>query len=371
MTSRIKIGLIGCGNISSAYIHALQMFSRIELVAVADQYIERAKQKAQEFHIPKAYTVQELLQDSDIELVINLTIPKFHAEVSLAVLEAGKHVYSEKPLALTMEEGSKVLQTANRKDLLVGCAPDTFLGGGLQTCRKLIDDGWIGAPIAASAFMVGHGPEGWHPDPEFFYQIGGGPMFDMGPYYLSALVHLMGPIRRVTGSARASFPERRIFSQPKFGQMMKVETPTHVSGVLDFQNGAIGTMIMSFDVWSSQLPRIEIYGTEGTLLVPDPNTFGGPVQIRRQGEDSWSEMPLSHGFTDNSRGIGVADMAYALQNKRQHRANGELAYHVLEAMHAFHASSDSSKHVELTSTCERPNVLPIGITKENFPFTID
>ena len=356
-----KIGIIGCGAISGVYFEAGKMFEILDIVACADLISERAKAKAEQYQIPRACTPEELLADPEIEIVVNLTVPKAHFEVSLAALEAGKSVYSEKPLAVTREEGQRLLAAARERGLLLGCAPDTFMGGGLQTCRKLIDDGWIGEPVAAAAFMMSHGHESWHPDPEFYYQIGGGPMFDMGPYYLTALIHLIGPVRRVTGSARITFPERTITSQPKFGKKIQVETPTHVTGVMDFANGAVGTIITTFDVWAAQLPWIEIYGTEGSLSVPDPNSFGGPVAVRRAGADAWTPMPLTHGYTRQSRGLGVADMAYALRSGRRHRANGEMAYHVLDIMQAFLDAFFEGRHIELTSTCERPAPLPMGL----------
>jgi predicted dehydrogenase len=359
--SRTRIGIIGCGNISPIYLQAGKRFEILEVVACADIDLERAKARAAEFDIPKACSVEELLADPDIDIVVNLTIPKAHGPVGLTVLQAGKSVYNEKPLAALREEAQPLLTTAGERGLRVGGAPDTFLGGGLQTCRKLIDDGVIGEPVAATAFMMGHGHESWHPDPEFYYQVGGGPMFDMGPYYLTALINLLGPVRRVTGSTRISFPERTITSQPKYGTKIAVKTPTHIAGVLDFASGAIGTIITSFDVWGHHAPIIEIYGSEGTLSVPDPNTFGGVVRVRKAREQEWVEVPLTHGYTQNSRGLGVADMAYALRSGRQHRANGELAYHVLDIMHAIHDASREGRHVELTSTCERPAPLPVGL----------
>ncbi|MDO8685510.1 MAG: Gfo/Idh/MocA family oxidoreductase, partial [Clostridiales bacterium] len=330
---KVKAGIIGCGNISGIYLkNCTQVFDILEVAACADVDMERAKSRAVEYSVPKACTVKELLSDPGIEIVINLTIPKVHAETCIAALEAGKSVYVEKPLAITYEDGKKILEIAKTKGLLTGCAPDTFLGGGLQTCRKLIDDGWIGKPVGATAFMMcrGHTPESWHPDPEIFYNIGGGPMFDMGPYYLTALISLIGPVRRVTGSARITFPERTITSAPKYGARITVDTPTYIAGVLDFENGAIGTIITTFDVLGSQLPRIEIYGTAGTLSVPDPNSYGGPVYVKRQVASQWSEVPLTHGYAENSRGIGAADMAYAIRTGRAYRANGEMANHVLE-----------------------------------------
>jgi len=366
---RVKLGIIGCCNISSIYCQAGSKLNNVEVIACADIDVERAKARAKEFNIPKACTVEELLADPEIEIVINLTIPKAHAEVCIAVLEAGKHVYVEKPLAVTREDGQKILNLAKEKGLLVGGAPDTFLGGGIQTVRRLMDEGEIGEIVGATAFMMSPGHEIWHPDPEFYYQVGGGPMFDMGPYYITALINLIGPIRKVTGFTRISFPERTITSQPKYGQKIQVEVPTHVAGVLEFEGGPIATIITSFDVYGSKLPNIEIYGSKGTIVVPDPNTFGGPVYLFKRNEDDplsiyksgiqWEEIPLTHGYTDNSRGIGVADMAEALRSGRTHRANGDLAFHVLDVMHAIHDTSNRGAHYELTSTCEKPDALPV------------
>lgn len=359
MGKKIRAGIIGTGNISGIYFQNGSRFDSLEIVACADLNVERAKAKAAE-HGVRGCSVEELLAADDIDMVINLTIPQAHASVCIQALEAGKHVYVEKPLSVTREEGRQVLETAAKRGLLVGGAPDTFLGGGIQTCVKLIEDGWIGTPIGATAFMMSGGHETWHPDPEFYYKKGGGPMFDMGPYYLTALVAMLGPISRVTGSARASFPERTITSEPKRGQTIQVDVPTHVAGILDFAAGPIATLLTSFDTkGGSQLPRIEVYGSAGTLLVPDPNTFGGPVLVRRAGAKEWSEIPLTHGNADNARGIGAADMAEAILTGRPHRANGELAFHVLEAMHGFHDASEQGVHYKMTSTCERPAPMPL------------
>ena len=357
----VKIGIVGCGNISDIYFQAGKVFEAIEIAACADLVPERAQAKAKNHGVPKACSVDELLADPEIGIVVNLTIPNAHADVALNALEAGKCVYNEKPLAVTREEGKQILDLAAEKGLLVGCAPDTFMGAGIQTCRKLIDDGWIGEPVAATAFMQCHGHESWHPDPGFYYQAGGGPMMDMGPYYLTALVNLIGPIKRVAASARITFPERIITSAGKFGEVITVNTPTHVAGTMDFANGAVGTMVMSFDVWAHTLPCIEIHGTEGSMSVPDPNGFGGPVRIRRSATPDWAEIPHSHGYADNSRGLGVADMAYALRAGRPHRASGALAYHVLDIMHAFLDSSKGGRHIRLRSRCKRPAPLPLGL----------
>ncbi len=331
------------------------------ITAVADLIRARAEEQAELYQITRVLSTDEMLDDPSIDIILNLTTPDAHAEIAFQALNAGKSVYNEKPLAITREDGKKMLSLAKQKGLLVGGAPDTFLGGGLQTCRKLIDDGWIGSPVAATAFMLCHGHESWHPDPEFYYKEGGGPMFDMGPYYLTALISLMGPVKRVTGSTRVTFPTRTITSEPKYGQVISVDVPTHVAGILEFKSGAIATIITSFDVWDHQLPCIEIYGTAGSLGVPDPNTFGGPVKVRRPGVDNWAEMPLTHGYAENSRSLGLADMAYALRTGRPQRASGELCHHVLDIMHAIHEASDQGRHIELESTCPQPAPLPMGL----------
>lgn len=357
----VKVGVIGCGNISGAYFTAAKRFESIEITACADMVPEKAAAKAQEFGVPKACSVEELLADPEIAIVLNLTVPGVHAEVALATLAAGKNAYGEKPLAVDRASGKAVMDAASAKGLLVGCAPDTFFGGGIQTARKVVDDGVIGAPVAASAHMMGHGPEGWHPDPEFYYKAGGGPMFDMGPYYLTALVNILGPVKRVCGSTTITFPERVIGSEPKKGAIITVDVPTHVTAILEFANGAIGTITTSFDVWAVRLPCIEVHGTEGSMSVPDPNCFGGPVEVFRPDGEGWRDVPLSHGYTENNRGIGVADMAYALASGRKHRASGELAFHVLDVMCAIHDASDAGTWVDLGSACERPAALPLGL----------
>lgn len=360
---RVKTGIIGCGNISGIYLKNLTgLFEVTELVACADIRLDRAEKCAKEYGILYC-TPEEMLANQEIELIINLTTPEAHADLNMKILSAGKHVYVEKPLAISREDGIKTLELAAKKGLLVGCAPDTFLGAGIQTCRKAIDDGLIGEPVAATAFMLCHGHEGWHPDPGFYYKAGGGPMFDMGPYYLTAMISLMGPVKRVTGSARITFPERLITSQPKNGEVIKVDVPTHVAGILDFASGAVGTIITSFDVWHSQLPRIELYGSKGTLIVPDPNTFGGPVYIKKAGDKDWGKLDLEHSYAENSRGLGVADLAFSARSGRKHRANGEMAYHVLEIMHGIHDASNEGRHYELKSSCEMPEAMPGGVLK--------
>lgn len=359
----MNVGIIGCGNISKIYLQNLtQKFPGVRVKACADLSAERAAARAAEFAGVQAVTVEAMLADPAIDVVVNLTIPLAHYDVSRAALDAGKHVYAEKPMALTPAEGADLLRRAGARGLRVGNAPDTFLGGALQTCRKLMDDGSVGIPVSCVAFMMCPGHESWHPDPEFYYQRGGGPLFDMGPYYLTALVSLLGPVRRVSACARITYPERTITSEPKRGTRIKVEVPTHVGGVLEFVNGAIGTLIMSFDVrGGTRLPCIEVHGSEGSLSVPDPNGFGGDVVLRRAGGKTWDPVALSHGYTANMRGLGVADLVGAVRRGRAHRASGELALHVLEIMESLHQSSAQGRHVELTSSCARPEPLPVGL----------
>ena len=361
MERKIGLGIIGCGDIFSQYIAGCRAFEILDVVACADIIQDKAESAAVEHGIPHGYSVEELLADSDVDLVLNLTVPNAHAEVNLAAITAGKHIYSEKPLATHRSDGRRIMAAAERCDLRVGCAPDTFLGGGLQTCRKLIDEGWIGRPVGATAFMMSSGPESWHPNPSFFYKQGAGPLFDMAPYYLTTLVQLLGPVKRVAGVTRISFPERSVTSEARFGERISVEVPTHSSALLEFVSGPIGVMVMSFDVKASELPLIEIYGSEGTLSVPDPNIFGGPVRIRRAGADEWSEIPLTHSDSVG-RGIGVADMAYALISGRSHRANGQMAYHVLDIMEAIGESSESDRHLHIGSSCDRSAPLPVDLS---------
>lgn len=350
----IKAGVVGCGTISPVYFEASRRFEAVEIVACADMDTERARCRAREYGVRAAGTVEELLEDPAIDIVVNLTVPLAHASVALQAIEAGKSVYGEKPLAVSFHDGVRVLERAASRGVRVGCAPDTFMGAGQQTCRRLVDEGAIGRPVAATAFMLSPGVEGWHPNPDFYYQPGGGPMFDMGPYYITALVNLLGPVRRVTGSAQKSYTERTIRAEHRRGEKIPVEVPTHVAAVLDFHSGAVATVVTSFDVWHHSHPEIELYGTEGTLRIPDPNTFGGTVALRRHDQQEWREVPHTHPYGSNSRGLGAADMARGLLTGRPHRASGEMALHVLEVMHAVHAASVEERHVTLETTCERP-----------------
>lgn len=354
----VNVGLIGCGNISEAYFAGCKRYDILNLTACADLDPARARAKAEK-HGVRACTVDELLADPAIEIVINLTIPQAHAPLNERILRAGKHAYTEKPFALDAAESRRVLALARRRQLLVGSAPDTFLGGGIQTARQLLDDGVIGRPLAATANMLCRGHESWHPAPEFYYKRGGGPMFDMGPYYVTALVNLLGPVRRVSAITKTSFAHRLITSQPLAGKKVKVEVPTHYSGTAEFASGTVATLIMSFDTYPlPNQPCIVIYGSEGTMIVPDPNTFAGPVRVRRAAESEFVEQPLTHS-DQRLRGTGVADLAYTLRRRRRrHRCSGDLAHHVIEIMAAFERSSRLGRHVRLASTVARPAALP-------------
>jgi predicted dehydrogenase len=359
----MKIGVIGCGKISGAYLKCSSLFPVLEMVRCADLLPERAEAQAREFGVPRSGTVGELLADRDVELVINLTVPAVHTEVNRAILNAGKHVFCEKPLALNRQEAMEVLELARGKNLRVGSAPDTFLGEAQQTCRKCVDEGGIGEVVAATAFMASHGPEHWHPNPSFYYQPGGGPLFDMGPYYLTALVNMMGPMRRVTGFAKASFKERWATAAGLPGTKIEVTTPTHITGEVEFANGAVATLIMSFDMWGSALPQLQVYGKDGSLNVPDPNGTSGKPGIFTPGSKKWEDVPLAYPTIYGEkygRGVGVADMAEAIVSGRPHRANGEMALHVVDAMQGFLESAEQGRAIELGTTCERPAAMQGG-----------
>lgn len=354
----MRVGVVGVGNISGVYLRNLADAPETEIVALADLDLDRAKAKARDAGVPLALTPDALLEHPDVELVLNLTVPQAHIDVARRAVANGKHVYSEKPLGVDRVGAAELLAEADARGLRVGCAPDTFLGAGLQTALRVITEGRIGEPIAAEGSMLCHGHESWHPSPEFYYQKGGGPLLDMGPYYLTSLIALLGGLRRVTGSAQASFPTRTITSEPKAGTVIDVETPTHLSAVLDFESGAIGTLTTSFDVWHGTNKALVVHGTEGSMTVPDPNGFGGEVRVRGKHDADWAVVPHRHGRGGNDRGVGVVDLVRAVREGRPHRASGALAFHVLDAMLAVEESSVSGRHVELSTRAARPEPLP-------------
>jgi predicted dehydrogenase len=311
-TGPVGIGIIGCGNISPAYLKALPGFPGVQVRGVADLDDTASAARAAEFGVPQR-SVEDLLADPSIELIVNLTTPKSHLEVGLAAFAAGKHVHSEKPLAAWFANGAQLMHAARAANRLVGCAPDTFLGGSHQTCRHLVDEGRIGTPVGGIATFMCPGHERWHPNPDFYYHAGGGPMLDMGPYYLTALVNLLGQVESVAGMVSTPRATREIDSEPRRGQTITVEVPTHVAGMIRFACGAIVQVITSFDVAGHRHTPIELYGTLGTLLVPDPNRFGGPVELLPIG-GTWEEIPVDAPYADgNYRGIGAADLGRAIR----------------------------------------------------------
>lgn len=357
----MKAGVIGCGNISGAYLKHARTFEHLEITTCADIIPEAAKAKAEEFGI-RAASVDELLADPEIGVVLNLTTPQSHVEIDLRALEAGKHAYSEKPFGLDRESGRKVIELAKAKGLRVGCAPDTFLGGGHQTCRKLVDDGLIGKVSSGTAFMMIHGHESWHPAPAFYYQKGGGPLFDMGPYYITALINLLGPVKRVCALCNRA-DNVRIGVKANVGKTFPVEIDTHVAALLEFHCGAVVSLITSFDIWQTSGYRdIELYGSKGALHVPDPNCFDGDIRFFSGNlTRDWAAADNHFIYNDNMRGIGLADMCAAIETGRPHRCSGELAYHVLDVMTSISQSSEEGRFVELESTCGRPAALPMGL----------
>jgi predicted dehydrogenase len=366
------IGIIGCGNISGIYLKNLPTFRDLNVLAVADIDLARAKAKAAEYNVAHALSPEELLKRDDIDAVLNITIPAAHADVAMQALDAGKHVYNEKPLAVELNDAKAMLELAKSKNLRVGCAPDTFLGAGLQTSRELLDSGKIGQSVHISGFMAYTGPDKWHPDPDFFFKHGAGPLFDMGPYYLTTFVMLLGSVKRVLASAKTTFNEREVGKGPKAGQKIKVETPTHIVSVLEFESGALGNLTTSFDMVPGTSPNIEVYGTNGAITVPDPNTFGGlgetgAVRWRSDkgewGASGWFEEKLARPYAENARGVGFADMLYAARENRAHRASGELAYHVLEIMHGTLQAAREERPVMIESRVNRPDSLAVDYAK--------
>ncbi len=355
---KTNVGIVGAGNISEIYLKNLTtIFDNVNVVGIADIMVDRAQDRADKFGVG-AFPVEDLLAHPEVEIVVNLTIPAAHAEIASQAIANGKSAYNEKPLAINREDGQRLLSEAAARGVLVGSAPDTFLGGGLQSARKYLDEGLIGDPVAVSAQMLGHGMESWHPDPYFFFQPGAGPLFDVGVYYVQALASIVGPVARVSSLSRATFPERSVGSGPKTGETIPVNTPTHIMSSIEFENGVVGNLGASFDVWETNHSTLVIYGSEGTLRLPDPNTFGGPVQLLKAGGNEWTDLPLTYGNTENSRGLGVWDMAHALQTGEKARASGELGYHVLDIMASVLQSGDEGRHVDVESTVERPASLP-------------
>ena len=355
----VKIGIVGIGAISGIYLKNItETFKEIDIVGVCDLIRERAEAAVEQYNIPKLYEdMYELFRDPEVDIVLNLTRPYEHYQVSMEALKAGKHVYSEKPLGASLEEGKELLAFSKEKGLMLGGAPDTFLGAGIQTCRRLIEDGYIGKPLGAAGFMISHGHETWHPDPEFYYKYGGGPMFDMGPYYLTAMVNLLGNVKEVFAMTKTTFPVRTITSKPHYNEQIQVEVPTHYVGTLEFENDVTATLTTTFDVYYKGSSRLEIYGTEGTLYVPDPNTFGGPVKLLHREHGEVTEMTLMFDYKVNSRALGLADMAKAIQTGRRPRANGDMTYHVLEIMEGFAQSGREKKIVPIQSRFAKTDIM--------------
>ncbi len=363
MTKNLGVGIIGCGNISAAYLQLAPMFKGYEIVAVADINMGNANARAAEFGV-RAETVEGLLAADDIDLVINLTIPAAHVEVSRAILQAGKHVYSEKPFVLSLAEAQELGDIAKVNDLRIGSAPDTFVGGSHQLARTLIDEGTIGAVTSGAAVVMSSGMEDWHPNPDFFFQEGGGPILDLGPYYICNFVQLLGPVAKVTSFTGAAQTNRTIQNGPRLGETVPVETPTTIHSVLSFESGAIITLLASWDVWASNHPIMELYGTEGTMNLPDPNFFGGTLTVTKRAgepvEKNWDHpfsIPNFEETRANYRGAGLADMALAISQGRPHRCNNEFATHVVEVMTAILEAGETGTVLKMKTTCDRPEVL--------------
>ena len=367
----VKVGIVGAGNISATYVATLHMFDFIRVKSVYDLYDTSARKLAEQFGI-EAVALDAMLSDPEIGLIINLTTPVSHYAISKKALLAGKHVYSEKPLGVSMAEAEELMAIARAGDLRLGCAPDTFLGGGHQLTRRLLDEGRIGKTISATAMLLLPGHEHWHPNPAFFYGRGGGPMLDVGPYYVTNLIALLGPVREVFGTAKITRIERTVKTDPRRGETIKVLVPTHLTGVMEFHSGATVTIATSFDVIKHKHNQIELYGSEGSMVTPDPNNFSGKVEIFRDGGEVWEEIPVDHPYTEGVpghlglRGLGAAEMVDSLRSSRQHRVSSELAFHALEVMMAFERSAQSRRVVAIHSSCGRPDPIPRAINEGRF-----
>jgi predicted dehydrogenase len=369
MAKELGVGIIGCGNISTTYFYLAPLFKGLKILACADLNRNAAELKAEEYGV-KAQSIPELLANSEIDVIVNLTIPAAHFSVSKAILEAGKHVYSEKPLVLTLEEGEELRKVAAEKKLSVGCAPDTFLGGSHQLARKYIDEGRVGRITSGTCHVMSPGMEMWHPNPGFFFVAGGGPILDLGPYYIANLINLLGPVKRVAALTSMANKTRTITSQPLAGQTIPVETPTNIHALLEFGSGATITLSASWDVWSHRHANMELYGTEGSLYVPDPNFFGGMVEASGQNKDiepldDW-EHPFGIANQDSPQGpranyrtAGLADMAMALIEGRDARCSLERALHGIDVMTSILKSGEEGRFIDMTTTCTQPAALGI------------
>jgi predicted dehydrogenase len=369
----LGVGIVGCGVISTIYMQNLAAFRGLRLVACADLLHDSARAQAERFGI-RALAIDALLRDPEVDIMVNLTTPNAHFEVSHAALTAGKHVFSEKPLCVSAEDGHRLVAEADRRGLKFGCAPDTFLGAGGRLARELVDAGRVGSILAGSCFLMSHGMEHWHPNPEFFFKPGGGPILDMGPYYLAALCNLLGPVESVQAQAAIGFAERVVSAEgPRKNSRIAVETPTTVMALIHFASGADIIFSMSWDVWRHGHPPIELYGTEGSLRVPDPNFFGGSVDVTERGGD-WQLMdssdrpygkpnwrspnwPASAPDRANYRCLGIADLASSVLNGTPHRSTGAFAAHVLEVMSALLQAGADGGTVKIASRIERPAAL--------------
>ncbi|MDO1580719.1 Gfo/Idh/MocA family protein [Rhizobium oryzicola] len=369
MTKELGVGIIGCGNISTTYLSLAPLFKGLKMLACADINPEAAKLRAEEYGVT-AQTVEELLANDELDVIVNLTIPATHFSVSKAILEAGKHVYSEKPLVLSLEEGEELRALAKAKNLAVGCAPDTFLGGSHQLARQYIDEGGVGRITSGTCHVMSPGMESWHPNPGFFFLAGGGPILDLGPYYIANLINLIGPVKRVAALTSMANPFRTITSQPLAGTQIPVETPTNIHALMEFQNGATITLSASWDVWAHRHANMELYGTEGSIFVPDPNFFGGKVEVSgRSNEIKPLEMwdhPFAKDNQESPRGpranyrtAGLADMAMALIENRDARCSLERTLHGIDVMTGILKSGEDGRFVDMTTTCTQPAALGI------------
>lgn len=364
MGQPLRVALVGCGNISTQYLDSLSRLPNLTLVSVTDPVPAAAGRVAAEQGVP-ARSLADVLAAEDTDVVLNLTPPQVHAPLTIEALQAGKHVYLEKPFAVVPGEADAMVAAATAADRRIGCAPDTVLGTGIQTARRLIDDGTIGQPIAATAFMMSPGHESWHPNPGFYYLRGGGPLLDMGVYYLTALVTLLGPVAQVSAMGSRVRTERLVpVGAPRAGERLPVEVDTYLAASLRHASGVLSTLIVSFDTLASALPRIEVYGTTASLDVPDPNQFANPVGIARSRAEPFRYVGDLAGYADAGRGYGLADLARSIVAGVPHRQSAEVGFHVHEVMERIGEAAQSGRTLGVTSRCERPAAVPRGARPE-------
>ena len=356
---KYKAAIVGCGAIARSYLKYSRLaYSDYYAITLAtDISYEKAKAFAEEYGVERYGLAELAYNDPEIDIIINLTVPMAHEEVTVRALECGKHVYTEKPLACTREGMKRIIETAERCGKRVGCAPDSFMSAPAQTAKKAIEEDWIGEPIAINAICAMRGNEYWRPDADFFYKEGAGPMMDMAPYYLNSFINLVGAVESVSAMSKMTWKERTIKVAPRRGEKIAVEVPTFVSSALRFKNGVIATFVNSFDIWGTKQPYIEVYGEKGTMVIPDPNRYKGDVLVKRFNDSEWRALPQFIEYADYGRGIGIVDMIRSIEAGVPHKAGLEMAYHATDVIFAMDEAGRECREIPVSSSASKPDGL--------------